>query len=204
MSRSFHPVAAILLTGGSSRRMGRDKSQLIINGSTMAVRTAELLLSVVETVVEVGPGVSGLPVTRENPAGEGPLAAVAAGNRKLQELNHGGSVLVVACDLPFLSEPLLRLLAEWSSVNTVLPIVRDHPQPLCARWAGHDLEQAQELLDLGVRSLRHLAHRPGVELLSESSWGRVVSEEVFSDIDSPEDLRRLGLEELLGPVPPVH
>jgi molybdopterin-guanine dinucleotide biosynthesis protein A len=69
-------VAAILLTGGKSRRMGHDKSQLIVVGSTLAVRTARLLRLVVETAVEVGPGVSGLPTTLEEPPGSGPLAAV--------------------------------------------------------------------------------------------------------------------------------
>ena len=117
--------------------MGRDKSQLVINGSTLAVRTAELLLSVVEIAVEVGPGVSGLVATREDPPGEGPLAAVAAGRRRLRELGHDdGGALVVACDLPLLSEPLLRLLAEWEWPYTVVPVVHGQPQPLCARWSA--------------------------------------------------------------------
>jgi len=77
-------VAAILLTGGKSRRMGHDKSRLIVEGSTLAVRTARLLRPVVETAVEVGPGVSGLPTTLEEPPGGGPLAALSAGYRALR------------------------------------------------------------------------------------------------------------------------
>jgi molybdopterin-guanine dinucleotide biosynthesis protein A len=185
----------MLLTGGTSRRMGHDKSQLIIDGTTLAIRTAELLLSVVEFAVEVGPGVSGLPATREDPPGKGPLAAVVAGQLKLRELGHEGAVLVVACDLPFLSEPLLRWLTEWESPNSVVPFVHDRAQPLCARWAAHDLDQAQELLGLGIRSVQYLVEQPGVNLLGESEWGHVARAESFSDVDSPDDLRRLGLEQ---------
>jgi molybdopterin-guanine dinucleotide biosynthesis protein A len=179
--------------------MGQDKSQLIINGSTVAVRTAELLLLVAETTVEVGPGVSGLPATLEEPRGEGPLVAIAAGRRALLERGHLGAALVIACDLPFISEELLRYLSEWDSEGSVMPMVRGRPQPLCARWGGRDLDGAHELVDRGVRSLQHLATQPGVVLLEESAWKQVAEEEQFSDVDSPADLHRLGLTALFVP-----
>ena len=173
--------------------MGRDKSTLVIDGSTLAVRTAKLLVLVVETAIEVGPGVSGLPAVVEQPRGEGPLVAVAAGCRALRERGHRGAALVVACDLPLVSEHLFRLLAEWDSSGSVVPVVRGRAQPLCARWASEDLDGAQALVSAGHRSLQHLFTQPGVEVLDESRWGHVVNEEEFSDVDTPEDLQRLGL-----------
>ena len=173
--------------------MGQDKSQLIVDGSTLAVRTARLLLLVVELAVEVGPGVSGLPTTLEEPPGEGPLAAIAAGCRALRERGHVGSALVVACDLPCLSEGLLRFLVEWDSPGSVVPVVRGRPQPLCAKWGPEDLDNASQLFNHGVRSLRHLSVQPEVVLLEESSWQLVADEDEFSDIDSPADLHRFGL-----------
>lgn len=173
--------------------MGRDKAQLVIGESTLAVRIASLLLLVVETAVEVGPGASGLPATLENPPGEGPLAAVAAGGQFLRARGHEGGALVVACDLPFLSAELLQFLAQWNSPESVVPMVRGRAQPLCARWGRRDLDNASELVGLGERSLRHLTSQPGVVLLDESSWRVVASEEQFSDVDDPDDLERFGL-----------
>jgi molybdopterin-guanine dinucleotide biosynthesis protein A len=187
-------VAAILLTGGKSRRMGRDKAQLVVDGSTLAVRTARLLNLVVEIAIEVGPGVSGLPSTMEEPSGEGPLAAVAAGYGALRDQGYGGGALVIACDLPLLSESVLRLLVEWDSLGSVVPVVQGRPQPLCARWSARDLQAAGHLFAGGVRSLQHLTTQADVVLLSEAEWGRVAREEQFADIDTPEDLGRLGLE----------
>jgi molybdopterin-guanine dinucleotide biosynthesis protein A len=186
-------VAAILLTGGKSRRMGRDKSRLVVEGSMLAVRTARLLNLVVETAIEVGPGVSGLPTTMEESSGGGPLGALAAGYRALRDQGHGGSALVIACDLPLLTESLLRLLVEWDSHGSVVPVVQDRPQPLCARWSARDLEAAGHLFTGGVRSLQHLTTQIDVVLLGEAEWGHVAREEQFSDIDTPEDLERLGL-----------
>lgn len=186
-------VAGILLAGGSSRRMGRDKTQLVVGGVTLARRSAALLEQVAATAVEVGPGVSGLAATRESPAGEGPLAAVAAGQRILRERGHEGPALVVACDLPFLSLDLLRFLANYEAPGTVLPIVDGRVQPLCARWGALDLDAASGLVASGVRSLRHLLDRPGVTILDETAWGTVATSQTFADVDSPEDLARYGL-----------
>ncbi len=178
--------------------MGRDKSELIVDGSTLAVRTAALLEAVVELVIEVGPGKSGLPATLEEPPGQGPLAAISAGHRALRDRGHSGAALVVACDLPLLTEQLLRLLVEWDSSGSVVPVVRGRPQPLCARWGRQDLESADEFLRRGARSLGHLLTQPGLVLLDESAWQGVATEEQFSDVDSVADLRRLGLAELFA------
>jgi molybdopterin-guanine dinucleotide biosynthesis protein A len=174
--------------------MGRDKSGLIVNGVTLAARTAQLLTGVVETAVEVGPGVSGLPWTREEPRGEGPLVAIVEGRRYLREHGHDGAALVVACDLPLLSAQLLTLLCDWNAPGSVVPIVRGMPQPLCAKWGPHDLDGASEMVGDGVRSLRHLMSQRDVVLLDESSWRDRVDEDEFTDVDSPDDARRLGLD----------
>src|ERR1019366_4693498 len=173
--------------------MGQDKSQLIVDGTTLGVRTAALLLLVVETAIEVGPGVSGLPATLEEPPGEGPLAAIAAGCHALRERGHAGGALVVACDLPRLSERLLRFLAEWDSPGSVVPVVRGQAQPLCAKWGRQDLDNASQFVSQGVRSLRPLCVQPDVVLLDEPAWRHVASEEQFLDVDSPADLLRFRL-----------
>ena len=71
--------AALLLTGGASRRLGRDKATITVGGTTLAERTAALLEQVARPVIEVGPGYTSLICVREEPTGEGPLAAMAAG-----------------------------------------------------------------------------------------------------------------------------
>src|SRR5579872_5975186 len=98
--------AGVLLTGGASTRMGRDKASITVGGDTLAGRTGRLLRRVADPCVEVGPGVSGLPAVREDPPGAGPLVAVSAGWDALGDGAFSGA-LVVAADLPFVSERLL-------------------------------------------------------------------------------------------------
>ena len=173
--------------------MGCDKAQLVVGEWTLARRSAHLLRLVTDAAVEVGPGYSGLHATREDPAGEGPLAAIAAGRHLLRESGHEGAALVLACDLPLVSLALLKFLAEYDAPGTVLPVVDGRAQPLCAKWGAVDLDQAGALVASGVHSLRHLVDQPDVTLLDESAWGHVATATTFADVDRPEDLARYGI-----------
>ena len=187
------PVAALLLAGGASRRMGRDKTRLVREGRTLAQRTASLLTSLGVTAIEVGPGASGLDAVREEPPGEGPLAAIVEGRRALRRRGHAGPALVVASDMPFLTRDFLAFLATFDAAGSVLPVLEDRTQPLCARWSGPDLDEAGVLFARGERSLRFLADSPGVVLLEEPQWRAHASPQVFIDVDTPEEARRHGL-----------
>jgi len=185
--------AALLLSGGASSRMGRDKTQLVVEGTTLARRSGQLLQRVVDTALEVGPGTSGLPVVREEPAGRGPLCAIDAGWREIETRGPLAGALVVACDLPLLSEGLLHFLVHVDAPGSVVPVVDGRAQPLAARWCAHDLDVAAELVRRGERSVRHLLTAPDVTLLDEAVWGAYATRDTFCDVDTVEDARRLGL-----------
>jgi len=182
-------MAGVLLTGGASRRMGVDKTRLVVNGETLAARSARVLAAVCDPVVEVGPGVSGLPAVQEDPAGAGPLVALLAG---VGALGAPRSVVLLACDLPHVSTELLRLLVEWPGSGTVIPVVEGRFQYACARYGPAAFDEARAALRSGDTSLRAIAGAD-CEYVSEAGWQSVASPLTFADVDTPEDLRRLGL-----------
>jgi molybdopterin-guanine dinucleotide biosynthesis protein A len=178
----------MLLTGGASRRMGRDKATLVINGTRLAQRTGDLLQLVAGPVIEVGPGYTSLPHSSEDPPGSGPLAAIAAGAAELARLHYSGSVLVVATDLPRLTEAYLTILASHpvpSPDHSVVP--RDEggtPQPLCARYSAAALAVARTLVGDGQRSMKALLEAVPITWLDMPQ----LDTHVLNDIDTPEDL----------------
>jgi molybdopterin-guanine dinucleotide biosynthesis protein A len=182
-------VAGVLLTGGASRRMQTDKASILWRGETLAVRAARVLGEVCEPVVEVGSGVSGSAHVREEPPGSGPLAALVAGVRAM---GTSGPVVLLACDLPFVEPPVLRLLAEHGGSGTVVPRVDGRLQFACARYGSDAIERAEVALAAGERSLRAVVDGHCTEV-TEEEWGIVGPANSFADVDTPEDLRRLGL-----------
>jgi molybdopterin-guanine dinucleotide biosynthesis protein A len=182
-------MAGVLLTGGASRRMGTDKARLVVNGETLAARSARVLAAVCDPAVEVGPGVSGLPAVREEPLGAGPLVALLAG---VGALGGPHSVILLACDLPNVSPELIRLLVEWPGSGTVIPVVEGRRQYVCARYGPGALAAAPAALRRGDTSLHAIAGAD-CELVAEADWSVAASALTFADVDTPEDLRRLGL-----------
>ena len=67
---------------GASRRLGRDKAELVVDGERLADRGARVLGDGVGArCSRSGRATRDLPAVREEPAGNGPLAALAAGAR---------------------------------------------------------------------------------------------------------------------------
>jgi molybdenum cofactor guanylyltransferase len=183
--------------------MGFDKASILIDGVPCAARVAATMRAVVADAVEVGPGVSGLPAVHEEPPGGGPLVALAAGAKALKEKGHLRSALVLACDLPLITETLLRTLVDWPGNSSVVPVVEGRPQPLCARWSGQDLAAAADLVEAGMRSMRSLLDRPGAELIEEERWPGGMDRRAFSDVDTRTDLEGIGLAWEIGTMTPA-
>ena len=189
-------VAGLLLTGGASRRMGRDKALIEVDGQRLVDRAVAVLAAVADPVIEVGSGWSTLQAVREDPPGSGPLAALAAGAAALRAAGHDGPVLVLAVDMPRVGVELLRFLAaRVGPPATAVPRADGHPQPMCARYGPDVLAAVDARLAAGGRSLRDLleslAERGEVAWVEEEAWGPVAGPDAFSDIDTPEDLQRL-------------
>jgi molybdopterin-guanine dinucleotide biosynthesis protein A len=195
MASSFAmmPTAGILLTGGRSRRMGVDKAGLAVDGVTLAVRAARVLVAVCDPVVEVGEGHSGLPHVRESPAGSGPLAALAAAGATLRARGHHGPALLLAVDLPRVDAALLEWLRDRPGAPTAVPEVDGHLQPACARYGPDALIAADSLVVGGVRALRALLDVVDHDVIAESEWRRVTTDDAFADADTPADAARLGI-----------
>jgi molybdopterin-guanine dinucleotide biosynthesis protein A len=173
--------------------MGRPKAALIVDGISLADRTAALLAAVSDPVIEVGPGYTSLVHVRESPAGGGPLAAVAAGWAAVGRPTCA-SALVVATDLPCLTSGLLGWLATHPSPHAVVPIDRDgRPQPLCARYAAADLSMASELVASGQRAMSALLDRIAVTWAPASEWEAAAGRAgALVDVDTPADLKGYG------------
>jgi molybdopterin-guanine dinucleotide biosynthesis protein A len=195
------PAAALLLTGGASRRMGRAKAALMVAGDepsgagagqSLAGRTARLLLGVASPVVEVGPGYTSLPAVIEEPPGGGPLAAVAAGHQALLHAGWTGPALVVATDLPRLTAGLLAWLADHPSPGSVVPAAGGFPQPLCARYSAADLALSAVLAAGGRRSMRDLLAGIDALVVGADEWATAAgTPDALADVDTPADLARL-------------
>lgn len=151
--------SAAILAGGRARRLGgRDKATLSIGRSTILERQLALLHPLVDRMLIVdrdagrarGVAASAVPVVADLRPGTGPLGAIYTAITRAESPH----VLVVACDLPFLTAPFLaKLMADGRHADVVLPRTADGYHPLCAAYSARAGAVFDAQLDRGVRKV---------------------------------------------------
>lgn len=182
-------VQAFILAGGQSRRMGRDKSQLLLENQTFTDRIAETLLEITDSVTLVGSRQtnSRYAVAPDVYPGWGALgglhAALAACRREW--------AIVVACDLPFVSAELFnRLAALREDHDAVVPLQPDsRPQPLSSLYRIEPcLQRATELIESGKRRPLDLLELVNTRWVPFNELRNLdQAEKFFVNINTPED-----------------
>lgn len=159
------PLAAIILAGGASRRMGRDKAILPYENTTLVERMVSVLKPRCAPVFVIAAPGQALPsldaeILRDEVRGVGPLLATGRGLRAAAE---AGSELafVAAVDMPLLTVDLLDELAGPAvrlGADVVLPWDgRDHY--LAGVYRTALAGRVAELVAAGERSMRALIER---------------------------------------------
>ena len=182
---------AIVLAGGGSRRLGgEDKAEVIVAGESMLDRVLDAAAPARKTIV-VGPErPTNRPVewTSEQPAGAGPVAALAAG----VALSDAPVVIVLAVDHPFVTPSEVdRLVQAVAADGAVLRDDEGRRQPLVAAYRKDALTTALGVLgELQGASVAAL-----VEQLSlvEIDGGRAARDcDTWDDIESARALAEKG------------
>jgi molybdopterin-guanine dinucleotide biosynthesis protein A len=184
-------ATGVILAGGKSRRMKRDKLSLKIGGATLFERVHRALASRCEEIIVAGArgdvpvGTWRIPDLR--PGHQGPLAGIEAG---LLAAQHR-SVFVAAGDMPFLTADLVGCLLGFLSDRSlaVVPDL-DGPHPLCAAYGREVQHAVSAALDRGVRSVREVLEAlPGVRYVGEKELRRLGDPNLLlTNVNSPEDL----------------
>lgn len=180
-------VAGAVLAGGASRRMGRPKAFIEIDGVPMVGRVVAALREAGIVDVAVVGGASGpfhdlgLAHVSDLHPGEGPLGGIVT------SLTHhaptADAVAVVSCDLLDPSPIAVRsLIGSLGSADVAVPVVDDHPQWTHAIWRTAGLGTLEAAFAGGARAPRDAVG--GLEVVSildgAPGW--------YADADTPSDL----------------
>ena len=182
---------AILAGGQATRFGGRDKSALLVDGRAILDRQLAALTPAVDDVLIVG---GARATVHDIVPGCGPLGGLHTALTAMR----GDAVLLVACDMPYLSTPFLAyLLSLAAAADIVVPRTERGYHPLCAVYTRACLEPAA--VRLADRRLR-------LRELVDSMRTRVVSideirqfgdpDRLLANVNTPTDYA--GLETLQG------
>ncbi|MCX6624076.1 MAG: molybdenum cofactor guanylyltransferase [Acidobacteria bacterium] len=173
------------MTGGASSRMGRDKSLLPFRGRTLVEHVAGVVAEAAGSATLIGAPeryyALGLPVIADTLEPSGPLGGIVTALR----VSEADWNLVVACDMPALSVPMLASLlaaAREAGADCLLPVEADgRAQPLCAVYHRRAAAALEEALRGGVRKVTG-----ALAGLRVAEW-RALNAGVFENVNTPSD-----------------
>lgn len=192
-------LSAIVLAGGQSSRMGRDKALIPLEGVPLLRRVCEVALNCTNEVYVVTPWPDRyqdiLPdacrlIQEVSLPGEtkshGPLVGFAQGVAQIQT----DWVLLLACDLPQLQ---VTVLQDWAThlektARDTIALLPRHPkgwEPLCGFYRRQCLPMLTQFINEGGRSFQHwLAQHPVQEL-------PISNTQSLFNCNTPADLERI-------------
>lgn len=200
-------VSCLILAGGRSKRMGKDKALLPLPGheqSTFVDHAATLLASVGREVLLVARdatsaldyvSLTNVPtnvcIVTDQVPDQGPLMGLYSGLCAMhQAATHA---LVVAVDMPFVRPALLTYLLSHLQPNDILmPVVQSTPQVLLAVYPRVILPIVEECLRQGRHDLRVLLKVAPVSYIEEAQLRQVDPQlRSFVNVNTPEELQSI-------------
>jgi molybdenum cofactor guanylyltransferase len=155
-------ITAVLLAGGESRRMGKDKATLLFRGKPLWQIQLELLrkLAPTEIFVSARTDPPWRPVdaqfVADDPPSRGPLSGLAASLPKMRTKH----LLALAIDMPFITEKYLKFLCNQIEPRRgVIAKIEDRFEPLAAIYPQEVLADFHSALSSTDFSLQTVASR---------------------------------------------
>ena len=189
-------LAALILAGGQSSRMGEDKALVTYEGIPMLQRVYQVAAACTENVYvlsswneryqQILP--SECQYLIESQAGRGPLFGFAEGLTQIS----ADWILLLACDLPLLNREILQ---DWvnqlselpSSIDALVPQRSQIWEPMCAFYRRQVLTELQDFLQTGGQSFQEWFSHICVEALPVSSKANLM----LHNCNTPLDLEKI-------------
>ena len=187
------PFSVLVLAGGKGRRMGVDKAALVLDGRTLLDRSLDTACDLSDDVLVVHRRDQVVDVRRpgvRQVADHAPYAGVMAGiHAGIDAANHSWT-LVLACDMPFVSIPLVRRMSTMrAGYDAVVPRLPVGLEPLHAFYHSRCLTALTRALAEGRRRVNSFYVDLDVCYLDESLIDRIDPEHwSFFNINTAEDL----------------
>ncbi|MCQ8903088.1 MAG: molybdenum cofactor guanylyltransferase [Methanothrix sp.] len=189
--------SAVVLAGGEGRRMGAEKTSVMLYGRPLIEHVIERIFDTVDEVIVVvrddaqarrlEGAISGCRVVIDRAHGVGPIAGLQAG----MDSARGRYAFAAGCDMPFLNPDAIDFLFSLAEGHDgAVPILNGIPERLHAVYLARRLEEAcRNVIARGERRIS--ASLAGLDIkFVDAGLFRAVDTELLSffNVNTPDDL----------------
>ena len=189
---SKEEITGIILAGGKSRRMGKDKGLCTFNGKALveyAIGTLKPLCGHLLISANYHPekyNAYGIPVVADEIREIGPMGGIYTG-LKHSETQHN---LILSCDTPFVGTLLFKhLLSQVENEQVVAPAHHKFLiEPLSAYYATNIISTVQDAINKKDYKLINLFRQVRFKSVPVDTMISFYNENYFLNINRPSDL----------------
>ncbi len=179
-------ISVILLAGGRSSRMGSDKRLKYIETKPLIVHSISLADALSDDVIissnDYLDYFGSHRVVFDNEKWGGPLAALDS----CLEKTKNETILILTCDMPFLSKSLLAYMIEHHREGSLGCFIKnDDPYPFPMIISGKLTSKIKEQVATGKRSMKSIIENLPFNPIDFPAWASI---NTMKNINSPEDL----------------
>ena len=151
-------ITGVILAGGQSRRMGFNKAQAEMHGESMLIRMIDKLKEITQTIVVSSGNVSYPNIPYPQIPDEFPQCGPLGGIYSVLKVSSTSLNLVVSCDIPLVSIPLLKYIVDSATKNdSLITVPVDHEgqlQMMCAVYRKETLPFLEQQIDSQMFTLK--------------------------------------------------
>ncbi|NUM51842.1 MAG: molybdenum cofactor guanylyltransferase [Flavobacteriales bacterium] len=186
-------LAAILLAGGNSTRMGSNKALLEVEGMMMF----EKVLNEIEKITphifissnQKLPLKKIYPVIPDSISNKGPMGGIYS----VLEQSNFDNYIVVSCDAPFIKKELIDLLLNEHCNTAVVPVWENKMYPfpgIYSRSIKNILQEQLKKNQLKMKDLLNFIQAKEVEIYSSLKW---MNKNIFLNINTPQEYKAISV-----------
>ena len=185
-------ISGIILAGGESRRMGKDKSKILYKDKPLIEYPIDLFRNYCNEIIISGDinKYADYVFTKipDEVDRKGPLSGIYSCIKASKNILN----IVTTCDMPFLSKELIEHIIDNSEgADLIIPYHHTHYEPLCAIYTKNLIPVIENLFskkDYSPLSLIPIANTR--KLILDESLG-FYQKDIFTNINTVEDLEYL-------------
>ncbi|MCB2219639.1 MAG: molybdenum cofactor guanylyltransferase [Bacteroidetes bacterium] len=187
----YNAVTGIILAGGKSRRMGKDKGLCLLNGRPLIRFAINLLETVCDRIIlganDPDYQSFGLPVVNDKIPDIGPMGGLYS----CLEASETRDNFILSCDMPLVSEDLIRfILKHKTDYEVVIPLNKGLPEPMCAYYSQDIVPVLREYIQEGNYKIQDVFKAVNTCYLKIPSDTNFFSNVLFHNINTPHDLKK--------------
>lgn len=186
-------MTGIILTGGKSSRMGRNKAFLKVNGEVIIEKITRLFKELFDEVILVTNSPDeyrylNIKIVADIYPKSGSLIGIYSG------LYHASSqyAFVAACDMPFLKKDFIEyLIKQKDGYDIIIPFSPDGQQPLHAIYSKSCLKPMEDQIKKGVLKIVDILPRLSVRYVKEDEIIPFDPEfKAFFNVNTPSEFQK--------------